>query len=385
MNAFFDFDVVECRRQKIKAYYNLLKASGRNVYIYGAGEYAELLKTYLNKKGISVKGLTLSGQFASKIPGVLPLNDVVSHGHMSLIYGLENGFSKWFYKKIEQLQEEIKKYDDVDFFVPSDYWLTELGPKYFSHEFIDEKYLRENFEAFELTYGMLSDELSRMVMKEYLYSSLCQDASQLASLGSDWKYDYDWDLLFKKCDGDIVIECGAFNGKSIAEACEFTQQKYEMIALECDSENYKKCCNRVQNLPNVKVLNYGVWNKKTKLAVVQLDSASFLKEVDDDTDSRNVVEVLNIDSLAHSKKIAAIIMDIEGSEMNALMGAQNAIRDGANLAVRVYHRKDDLITIPQYIKSLNENYKIYMRHERGASLCRTGDETTLYAICSHSC
>ena len=71
-----------------------------------------------------------------------------------------------------------------------------------------------------------------------------------------------------------------------------------------------------------------------------------------------------------------IKMDIEGSELAALKGAvKTIVRGGTMLAVCVYHKPEDLFTIPQYIMSLNKKYKLYMRHYRDFSY-----DTVLYAI-----
>lgn len=378
---FFCFEEAYARKLKMTTFYDGLKRGHANVYIFGAGIYAKELEKYLIKKNIEVKGFFVDDLYADEKKGFLPYSSLAAYENVVLFYGIGGGFSKNFVKKTKQISSDACKFANFCFFVPSDYWMIEIGSRYFSHDLIDFAFLESHFAEFKKTYEMLSDDLSKTVMTEYLYSSVCHDASRLAQLGANWDFDYDLNLLFRNCNGDVVVECGAYDGKTMEEASKFTNNKYEMIALECDPENYKNCCKRLRDFPNIRVLQLGAWDKKTKLAVVQLESASFLKEVDENTEIEDVVEVTSVDSLVASKKIAAIIMDIEGSEMKALMGARCAIEQGANLAVRVYHRKDDLVTIPQYIRSLNKNYKFYLRFERGANLCRSGDETTLYAIC----
>ncbi len=46
-------------------------------------------------------------------------------------------------------------------------------------------------------------------------------------------------------------------------------------------------------------------------------------------------------------------MDIEGSELDALHGAEKLIREyNPVMAICVYHKEEDLITIPQFINGL---------------------------------
>lgn len=55
-------------------------------------------------------------------------------------------------------------------------------------------------------------------------------------------------------------------------------------------------------------------------------------------------------------------MDIEGSEIEALIGARKQIVNNTpRLAICVYHKKEDLYAIPQLIMEYNSNYKLYLR------------------------
>ena len=56
-------------------------------------------------------------------------------------------------------------------------------------------------------------------------------------------------------------------------------------------------------------------------------------------------------------------MDLEGWELKALQGSERHIaNDQPILAISVYHSIDDFWRIPQYIMSVNNKYKIYLRH-----------------------
>ena len=218
---------------------------------------------------------------------------------------------------IRTLKEQISACSNSEFIVINDYWLAEEG--FINHEILDIDFIKTHLDDFRKTYELLEDDLSRDTMMEYLYAFAGKDASELAKLASDHEHDYDLQLLFDGRNNGVVIECGAFDGESIVQMSDFTDNSFDMIALECDEVNYKKCRETVKQYPNIRVLKLGVWDKKTQLALVMSDSSS-------------------------------------------------------------YHKKEDLITIPQFINCINGNYKFYIRYNKGASLCRTGDETTLYAI-----
>jgi hypothetical protein len=76
-------------------------------------------------------------------------------------------------------------------------------------------------------------------------------------------------------------------------------------------------------------------------------------------------------------------MDIEGAEMAALKGAIKTIkRDKPVLAISAYHKPDDLIMIPRYIKSLDAGYNLYVRYTYACAI--TLYELVVYAVHSDS-
>lgn len=93
--------------------------------------------------------------------------------------------------------------------------------------------------------------------------------------------------------------------------------------------------------------------------------------------SSKYVEATTIDSyVKHSnlKQIDFIKMDIEGGEYDALVGASESIRRfRPKLAICVYHKVDDLLTLPTLIHSLQSDYHFYVDCTTGF-----GGEAVLY-------
>lgn len=69
-------------------------------------------------------------------------------------------------------------------------------------------------------------------------------------------------------------------------------------------------------------------------------------------------------------------MDIEGCELDAIRGARETIKEyKPKLAISIYHRPEDVITIPNEILTIRHDYKFFIRHYTFGE-----SETVLYGI-----
>lgn len=69
-------------------------------------------------------------------------------------------------------------------------------------------------------------------------------------------------------------------------------------------------------------------------------------------------------------------MDVEGGELQSLIGARNTIRENKpRLAISVYHHPEDVVEIAEYILELNPEYKLLLRQYNSNFW-----ETILYAF-----
>lgn len=140
----------------------------------------------------------------------------------------------------------------------------------------------------------------------------------------------------------------------------------KIFAFEPDQNNFAKLENLVktQEYKNVETFNCGVWSEKTQLHFEQTGIGSCLDENGDFT-----VLVDTIDNIIGDTKIDLIKMDIEGAELEALKGALKTLeRSRPVMAICVYHKKDDLIVLPQFMKNVYKNCRFYLRKHQGVYL-----------------
>lgn len=124
-----------------------------------------------------------------------------------------------------------------------------------------------------------------------------------------------------------------------------------------------------------------------KKALSQSEGKIFFDYIPDSAESSRgsnsgngiMVDTINIDNFVMSEKIRKIDfikLDIEGAELPTLKGAESIIiRDRPQLAISIYHSKQDLVEIPVYMSKICKNYTFFIGH-----YSKTYWDTVLYAI-----
>ncbi len=178
-------------------------------------------------------------------------------------------------------------------------------------------------------------------------------------------------------DEERIVDCGAYDGDTYQVFSGIRNKFGHYWGFEMDEQNYRQLRENIEKSGylNAECFPYGVWKETTDLSYGRMSSSDSYSIFNPRELSRT--HVVALDEFLSGEKITMIKMDIEGSEMNALSGAENILKTQMpKLAVCVYHRLEDLWDIPLYIKSVVPEYKLYMRHHAQCWV----SETVCYAV-----
>lgn len=174
--------------------------------------------------------------------------------------------------------------------------------------------------------------------------------------------------------GDITfVDGGAFIGDSIEPVADYFGNRLKKVyAFEPDDSNIRRMkdnlARALDSSIDVQYVNAGMYDRN---GYFSFTSGADWSKVTEDGDIQ--IPVVTIDNaVTEVTGTLCIKMDIEGSEIPALIGAKKTIaQHHPYLAICLYHRMKDLWEVPKLIKDIYPNYKFYIR---------CGFHTILYAV-----
>ena len=318
------------------------------VVLYGMGNAAEVILEQMHKHGIVAAGIFASDEF---------VRGQVFKGYRVETYAQIQARLTDFVIVIafaSEIPEVLARFKAMaaehPLFAPH-------LPLFNGSSVTDIAWVKQYAEQLRATYSLLADEQSRQVFKAIIEYRISGKPQYLWACESD-RYT-DLTKLFRFEQSETYLDLGAYDGDTIKEFLKLTGGAYrEIIAVEADRRNYRKLEQNYGQQPRLSMQQLAVWDKETVLAFSDSggrQSSIFGKQ-------KAGVRAVAIDSLIGTGTVSYIKMDVEGAEKEALRGAKTILqRETPKLFIAAYHYDEDLFAIPLLLKSLNSDYKIYLR------------------------
>lgn len=311
------------------------------------GNGADKIMNEFAKLGISVYGITASDDFVrgQNFRGftVKKLSDIEQEIENFIII---IAFGSPIKEVIRNIINISKKHTVLVADVPV------YGENIFNLEFVNN-----NIEEIQNAYNLMADDMSKTVFENELKFKLSGRLEYLLGIFSEKSEVFENILTFE--DNESYLDLGAYRGDTIQEFLDKTNGKYSsIIALEPDTKTFRKLKQYAGNMPNTRLFNMGIWNEDTDLFFnSSLGRGSSIK-----SNGTQKLAVTKVDTLYYTQKLTYLKMDVEGSEYEAVTGAEKTLkRDKPKLNIAAYHRSEDIFKLPVLIHSINPEYKIYLR------------------------
>ena len=214
----------------------------------------------------------------------------------------------------------------------------------------------ENISEFRNIFSLLEDKESRDVFNKIMSYRLTAELSYMESFSVRFHDQYFEDFL-GALDACSFVDCGGFDGDTCEEFIKRYPNYAKIFLFEPSVKNLELAKLRLAGERDIEFIQLGLSDIPGTLSFDEsLGSASSISN-----SGSTQISVTTLDS--YQDKFSFIKMDLEGWELKALQGSERHIaNDQPILAISVYHSIDDFWRIPQYIMSVNNKYKIYLRH-----------------------
>lgn len=319
-----------------------IKNSGKPVLIYGMGNGADKVIDELNRLEIPIIGVTASDAF---VRGQMFRGFTVRK--LSEFEGdfiIAVSFASCIPEVVEHIYSLSERYEVLVPCVPV------IGNEIINEEFI-EKYKDKIVQAHSLFKGR-----SQSIFEGCVEFMLSGDLDVLKSVTTDKEEVFE--NILKLSEDELYLDLGAYRGDTIDEFLSHTDGKYsEIIALEPDRKTFRKLSDHVSEMENVSIFQKAVSSDNSTASFNS--AAGRQSSLSSDGEK---VETVTVDTLCENKAVTYIKMDVEGSEIDALIGAGKTLSEKKpKLNIALYHKFSDLFEIPLLIKSINPDYEFHIR------------------------
>lgn len=332
---------------------NIPQLSGKQVWIWGAGNTAELY--FEGLKRLEKEGFLFEGY----IDKAVSKKNKIFNGKPVMDPEMLSGRDNICVLICTIRPEVIKDIKEQCKLSGAESWL------------LDEVILKSHSKEVLGCYDMLLDQRSRDVYSELVKWRITGNKPE-TSLEDGSQY-FCTDCFNRKNPDEVFVDCGAYTGDTIEE---YLNQKdgvfHKIVAFEPDKDSYallkktveKECKQRRIPEDRFELYPYGIGEhcSQGKFEHYGENNGLGSKIVESSPEEESDIQIVSLDEFL-TKPYSFLKADIESYEYQMLLGAKNGIRKYKPLlAVCIYHNAVDFYSIHLLIKQILPEYKIAVRH-----------------------
>lgn len=327
-----------------------MQLTDKPVVLYGMGNGADQIIDWCDKQKVKVAGVFASDEFVRgqvfrghKVETYAAVKERLGDFLIVIAFASESPVVLKRFKELSEMHETVAPH----------------LPLFPGDEIVTLDWLQRHQQELQQVYVNLADDWSRMVFAAVLNYKLSGKLRYLWLCETE-RLD-DLQSIFNWSETETYADLGAYNGDTIREFLQLTNNRYKrIIAAEPDRRNYKKLAAYVEasGLPEVKIVEGAIWKESAELFF----SDSGGRQSTLLTGRQRRVQAVDIDTLLQDESVTYVKMDVEGAEMEALEGGKRQIHlNRPKLFIAAYHHDADMFLLPLFLWQLVPEYKVYLR------------------------
>jgi len=304
------------------------------------------------------------------------------------IYELNPDKYDFRYKNIEVLKQT---FDDLDkdwaIIVTCSYYETIKNNLLINYKNIEERlflfdwyfledeninYYLDNQEAITNCYTSLEDDLSKELYTALLKYRYIRNPMLIDKLYESRNNCYLDEVFLNNYKNWLYIDAWSYNADFITTLANKVNISNSLFYIfEPNIIFYDNIINNLDKDIDYKIFNIALCDKDSTMEFMQVPSST--SHIIDkkynayknliDKKYIDTVKTARLDSIIKDEEVTWIKIDIEWSEFSMLEGSVETLRrDRPILLLSIYHRRDDLFKLQQFLMNLNLDYKFYIRH-----------------------
>ena len=343
--------------EKVKEEYNVLEVDKRDIMIWGMGYVDALYQNAFRFDGTQIKYYISKDQKGvhNGIEIITPSEILKKSSNPLILICAQNK------ETVESIENDINSL--------SSHLDHIMITKYFFGKYMDEVFA--NLEN-------LDTESARVYSA--IIKKMIENDTDASELWADNHY-FAVPCFFAPNPKEVYLDMGGYVGDSLEEYLFKKHGAFERYyVFEPDLANFEALKRRINRINSE-------WNFKEDKIIAEcagigretkelfFDNRNSANSSFSSSETGVKQKIWSIDDYFKEIKVGVIKADIEGFELEMLMGAEKIIcRDRPKMCISIYHNAYDMIFIPKWIRNLNMDYSLCIK-QHGVVL----DDTVLYA------
>ena len=219
-----------------------------------------------------------------------------------------------------------------------------------------EEEFRSNRNKFEWVFDQLADEDSRDVFRRLVNYRLTGDLGWMSCFDLLPQEQYFPEFL--PLAEDVFVDIGGFDGATSLEFIRRCPDYRGVYFFEPSPDNFERAKLKLSKMPMVHCMNMGLSDRAEALRFNPHGSRSAF------TASGEIVVPVDALDKAVPGPVTFIKLDcFEAGESKILEGSRGHImNEHPKIDVVVYHKSDELWSIPEQVLRIRDDYDVYLRH-----------------------